>query len=150
MLQIIGQEKPTFIIHVFKKVFFFKAYKLGFFGPKIVWILPSFFIYGWWESNDTDCTADQILLAVGNYFSVNIFLTSDDTKPDDNGITLRQFRKDYEQLTNSTRHPGYFSAPDGYDALWVIARALNATLADLKNIGTVHLSSSFSIKTSFI
>ena len=43
---------------------------------------------------------------------------------------------DYNSITNHTKLPGYKFLLAGYDAVWVIARALNATMTDLQNTGT--------------
>ncbi|XP_041352639.1 gamma-aminobutyric acid type B receptor subunit 1-like [Gigantopelta aegis] len=115
--------------------FFCEAFKIRFSGPRIVWVMPSFYLINWWKINDTDCTGNEILSTVGDYLSVDPYIKSDFAYQDDNGITLKQFMDDYNVKTNNTIYPGALLALAGYDSVWVIARALNATLADLKNTG---------------
>ncbi|XP_041352646.1 gamma-aminobutyric acid type B receptor subunit 1-like isoform X2 [Gigantopelta aegis] len=112
-----------------------EAFKIGFSGPRIVWVMPSFLNANWWNINDTDCTGNEILSTIGDYLSVDPYINSNITYRDDNGITLKQFMDDYNVKTNNTLHPGSPFASAGYDSVWVIARALNATIADLKNSG---------------
>ena len=105
----------------------------------IVWVLPGFFRENWWNVNDTKCTSNEILWATGNYFTTDVFFETSGNERDDNGITQHQFMTDYRKKTNNKKLPGYKILLSGYDAVWVIARALNATIADLKNTGTdVH------------
>ena len=113
-----------------------QAYKTGFFGPKIVWLLPGDFTIGWWKKFDTSCTPRQILLAAGNYITVdNAYYGVNDDVPDDNGITRRQFLDEYHRRTDEYIFPGDLQATTTYDAVWTIARALNATISDLRNTG---------------
>ena len=124
------------ITNILLSIFFkSKAFKVKFSGPNIVWILPPFDTEVWWEVNDTDCTGDEILIAAGNFFVINVFLNANSTKPDDNGITWQQFMNDYRNRTDNKKLPGYNSLLTGYDAIWVIARALNTTMNDLNNTG---------------
>ncbi|XP_041351003.1 gamma-aminobutyric acid type B receptor subunit 2-like [Gigantopelta aegis] len=110
-----------------------EAFKIRFGGPRIVWLLPGFFKARWWDVNDTDCSGNEILSVLGNYFAVEVFSKPDLHEQDDNGLTLQQFMDDYNKKVNYTEPPGYEWAQTGYDTLWAIARALNATMADLEN-----------------
>ncbi|XP_041352643.1 gamma-aminobutyric acid type B receptor subunit 1-like isoform X2 [Gigantopelta aegis] len=113
---------------------FCEAFKIRFSGPKIVWVIPHL-EDNWWKVNDTDCTSNEILSAAGNYFSISTFFESFGTKQDDNGFTLQKFMSDYNTKTDYEMRPGHDMAQAAYDSVWVIARALNATMADLKNTG---------------
>ena len=95
--------------------------------------------------NDTDCTIDEILWAVGNYFVIRVYLQSVGNGKDDNGITRQQFMKDYNKKVDYKRLRGVNLMLAGYDAVWVIARALTATIVDLQSTGTEvwELSSMF-------
>ena len=125
-----------FYFLIFIYLFISKAYKLKFSGPKIVWLLPGFYKTQWWEGDDTDCSGDQILSVIGNYLTFdNVFFKTNDTELDGNDITLKEFMYDYNRKTNYKSLPGHLRASTGYDSIWAIARALNATMNDLKNTG---------------
>ncbi|XP_041352652.1 gamma-aminobutyric acid type B receptor subunit 1-like isoform X2 [Gigantopelta aegis] len=109
-----------------------EAFKIRFGGSKIVWLLPGYNKF-WWKKDDTDCSAAEILSVLGNSFSMYTYLQTDSKMQDDNDITQDQFTADYFQKVDDKKILGYDFAPTGYDALWAIARALNATMADLKN-----------------
>ncbi|XP_041352638.1 gamma-aminobutyric acid type B receptor subunit 1-like isoform X2 [Gigantopelta aegis] len=114
---------------------FCEAFKIRFSGPKIVWVLVDVFKDSWWKVNDTDCTYNEILSVVGNYFTVSDFYTAFDTETekDDNGITLQQLLIDFYKKTGNKTPPDPEWTQATYDAVWVIAHALNATMADLQN-----------------
>ena len=98
----------------------------------------AFFIEDWWQVNDTDCTSDQILLAVGDYLSIEQAVVKDENIRDDNGYTHKQFMQDFSEKMNNPNYkelPGYHLVPSSYDAVWVIAHSLNISLGDLKNSG---------------
>jgi hypothetical protein len=46
----------------FRLSLYSQAYKVGLYGPKIVWIFTGPFPQHWWrlELDDLDCTADQM------------------------------------------------------------------------------------------
>ena len=111
---------------------------MRFSGPKIVWVIPGFLKDNWWSGNDTDCTDNEILSSIGNYFVVNVLFKSG-SEPDDNGITLKQFMNDYKTKTENKTIAGSNFLLSSYDSVWVIARALNATIADLQNTGRLQM-----------
>lgn len=50
---------------------YFQCYKLGFYGPKYVWILIGWYGQGWWNDALTysTCTVDQILEVIEGHFA---------------------------------------------------------------------------------
>ena len=124
------------LIIIYVVVVFYKAYKIRFGGPKVVWLLPGFYNTYWWQGNDTDCTGEEIFSVLGNYLTIEVSVTSHLQGKDDNGITLKQFHDDFFKMTDNKELLGFPFALTGYDAVWVIAHALNATVGDLKKKGT--------------
>ena len=74
-------------------------------------------------------------MAAGNYLMVDLYIKNDYTEVDDNGMTLKEFWKEFHKRTDKLISYGEILALAGYDSLWVIARALTATITDLEKIG---------------
>lgn len=55
---------------------FFQAYKLGLYGPKIVWVFVGWYSYTFWKTNleDADCTENEMsAVAEGAFFTSPIY-----------------------------------------------------------------------------
>jgi len=63
---------------------YFQAYKIGYYGPKIVWLFMSFLSYRFWviELNDIGCTAEQMNAVAEGIFKI----THSDFKTTERGI----------------------------------------------------------------
>ncbi|XP_041356523.1 gamma-aminobutyric acid type B receptor subunit 2-like [Gigantopelta aegis] len=128
------------IVGVFNDVkareIFCTAFKIKFFGPKIVWILPNFSKWLWWNNVYKSCAPDDIRVDFSNYFEVAPrvnFLPS----RDDNGYTLEDFWVAYmkDNDNDNNRYMNLVWVFNIYKAIWTMARALNATIGDLRNKG---------------
>ncbi|CAG5114620.1 unnamed protein product [Candidula unifasciata] len=130
---------------------------------KLVWFLPYFYDRSWIysQSSQDNCSTEQILEVLGNYFSVG----SPSYLKDENYRTILNMSASefYQTYMNGNLYsnilgdiPEQFSslysqgaktnlfciqrAPEAYDAMWVIALALNNTLtAMIQNKSSVCL-----------
>ena len=52
-----------------------QAYRIGLYGPKIVWILPNWFSYDWWRPlGDVSCTLEEMVQATEGVFLMGSFV----------------------------------------------------------------------------
>ncbi|CAB3995815.1 gamma-aminobutyric acid type B receptor subunit 1-like [Paramuricea clavata] len=112
------------------------AYQNGFYGSHIVWILRGWYSKKWWTVNDTQCTIEEIKKVITNVFYVDhVDYASDDAEVF--GLTKSRFNEKYTELIrkkNSTIFKVNKYAPYGYDAVVMLARALNSTEESLRRM----------------
>ncbi|XP_052256428.1 gamma-aminobutyric acid type B receptor subunit 1-like [Dreissena polymorpha] len=136
-IEIISQE--VFIQDPVARLWNIKAYKLGMYGLKIVWIFPGWYAENFWQThqNDIGCTSEQMNAAVeGSFLTSAIFYNPIEERGIAN-ITSSEFQKRF------TSHPSYNQATSGYDIvsgqcydhIWLGAMALNCTVSALESMG---------------
>ncbi|XP_041350845.1 gamma-aminobutyric acid type B receptor subunit 1-like [Gigantopelta aegis] len=115
---------------------FCEAYKVGLYGPKIVWIINGWYDKNWWYAKeDTDCTVDQLSEAVEGYFTVDRLYLNPKKQLTVSGLTSQQYYAIYQNRTNYTDLSGAKMSPMAYDAAWAIGLALNDTMTKLAENG---------------
>ncbi|XP_052233278.1 gamma-aminobutyric acid type B receptor subunit 1-like [Dreissena polymorpha] len=136
-IDIISQE--VFIQDPFERLKNIKAYKLGMYGKKIVWIFPGWHSENFWQSrlDDIGCTAEQMNAAVeGSFLTSAIFYNPIEERGIAN-ITSFEFKSRF------STHPSYnpatrdydFVSGQCYDHIWLCALALNCTITALESMG---------------
>lgn len=116
------------------------AYKVGFYGPKIVWMFIGWYSPTFWQNDleNIDCTKEQMALVVeGAFMTGGLYKNPIDERGIAN-LTVSEFERRY------FNHPKYnpkWKNTDGnsaalcYDHIWAAALALNCTAQVLKEIG---------------
>ncbi|XP_048589159.1 gamma-aminobutyric acid type B receptor subunit 2 isoform X1 [Nematostella vectensis] len=122
---------------------FCQAFKSGLYGARYVWLLIGTYSYRWWAvpDNGVDCTVQEMQAAVAYSFIFNnqIFLGEDEqgnAKRAISGVTKAEYFKQYQsylQADNITTAPNITAY--AYDAVWVIAAALNQTIPVIQRMG---------------
>ncbi|XP_052245674.1 gamma-aminobutyric acid type B receptor subunit 1-like [Dreissena polymorpha] len=136
-IDIISQE--VFIQDPIERLKNIKAYKLGMYGKKIVWIFPGWHSENFWQSrlDDIGCTAEQMNAAAeGSFLTSAIFYNPIEERGIAN-ITSFEFK------SRLTTHPSYnpatrdydFVSGQCYDHIWLCALALNCTITALESMG---------------
>eukprot|EP00731_Ephydatia_muelleri_P036321 Em0235g2a len=120
------------------------AAKLGYKYPHYAWIIQHWYPDKWWIASPdevTNCTENELESFLGKALSIRIHPSPDEYFDiSDAGIFPQQFQTEYELRA---RQNGYIVSDAGgraYDAIWVLARALNHTMAMVKsgNINGTH------------
>ncbi|XP_053374078.1 gamma-aminobutyric acid type B receptor subunit 1-like [Mercenaria mercenaria] len=123
------------------------AFKVGLYGPKIVWIFTGWYSQNFWKEKleNIDCTEKEMVLAVeGAFLSRGVIRNPTDEKGIAN-ITANEFDDAYFS------HPEYnmdtnnfdFIAPQCYDTMWVAAAALDCTVQNMQKLGHQKTLDSF-------
>jgi len=64
-------------------LFFYQAYKIGFYGPKRVWFFMGYYSTLFWKNNlnNVDCTAAQMSAAIeGSLLIYNLVVSKDEQR----------------------------------------------------------------------
>ena len=122
-----------------------QAFKLGFYGPRIVWVLPNWIESNWVDSaqSTTSCSRDQILLTIENALFIGQTLYDADDIVDEVGISGRSasdLDDLYKTYFNDTNPLGSTFRLVTYDTIWAAAIGLNITLTKLQEAG-IHSGS---------
>ncbi|XP_041350736.1 gamma-aminobutyric acid type B receptor subunit 1-like [Gigantopelta aegis] len=115
---------------------FCEAYKIGLYGPQIVWFIPAWYKKDWWKIRypSVTCTEEQMREAVDGYFTVSRIHVNPKPEMTVSGYTPQKVEEMYWNQVNRSL-PYNDLGIIGYDAIWTAALALNKTVADLKNNG---------------
>ncbi|XP_052245676.1 gamma-aminobutyric acid type B receptor subunit 1-like [Dreissena polymorpha] len=115
------------------------AYKIGLYGPKIVWMFLGWFSETFWRANnaEVDCTVEQMDLAIEGAFLMRPIYNNPIEERGIANLTNLEF------MARFLRHPDYsassqaydFIAAQCYDTIWLCALALNCTIETLDAIG---------------
>ncbi|XP_078603230.1 gamma-aminobutyric acid type B receptor subunit 2-like [Branchiostoma floridae x Branchiostoma japonicum] len=101
---------------------FCKAFQLGMYGRKYVWILLGWYRTGWWLSgSETVCSAEQLSMATEGYFSVDTLDTVDKKRTLPSGVTVQEVYEDLSKLGLS-KSGGHVE--NSYDGVLAIALTL--------------------------
>ncbi|XP_046576507.1 gamma-aminobutyric acid type B receptor subunit 1-like [Haliotis rubra] len=116
---------------------FCHAYKVGLYGPKVVWVVNGWYETEWWKVDNPliDCTVEQLAEAVEGYWAVDRIYQNPRGEKALSGLTPKEFLDQYASRTTPDM-PGLRYGPMTYDTIWAICLALNGTLTDLKNNGS--------------
>ncbi|KAK2163462.1 hypothetical protein LSH36_79g07008 [Paralvinella palmiformis] len=106
---------------------FCQVYLQGAYGARYQWIIPGWYNNNWMDVNDTICTNYQIKEAAMFVISI-IDIKGDVTGMRTvSGMTYAEYEVRYFDWP-TLEHYGYNAYhPNGYDAVWAIALALNST-----------------------
>ncbi|XP_041354156.1 gamma-aminobutyric acid type B receptor subunit 1-like [Gigantopelta aegis] len=118
---------------------FCEAYKIGFYGPKIVWIISGWYESSWWQprsGESLDCTTEQMGRAAEGAVSMKRIHISPLNEKTIGGIVPRDFFSLLDKRTNSKKFIGHAFLPKTYDAVWALSLALNATMTNLTHSGS--------------
>ncbi|XP_077868126.1 gamma-aminobutyric acid type B receptor subunit 1-like, partial [Saccoglossus kowalevskii] len=112
---------------------FCEAYKIGLFGPKYVWLVPSRWLkQGWWLGTDedsVDCTVNELLAANNGMFGLDVNAWDISNEPTVSGMTSQQIKSVYEAEQQEVNLYGSLS----YDAIWSMALALDKSEERFQN-----------------
>ncbi|XP_014679855.1 PREDICTED: gamma-aminobutyric acid type B receptor subunit 1-like [Priapulus caudatus] len=117
---------------------FCEAYKLGFYGPKIQWILVGWYDDNWWDYQDPslyNCTLEQVFIAMDGYLATGAVFFNPLDEVSIAGITSRQYRQMFSDYTNGRILPGIRFAGWAFDCIWAAALSLNKTDGMLASLG---------------
>ncbi|EDV25867.1 uncharacterized protein TRIADDRAFT_55385 [Trichoplax adhaerens] len=124
------------------------AYKAGLYGNKYLWVLPGWYYNAWYEISDPKigCTTDQIYEVINHYLATYRSFNRYDNKTETiSGKTpwkvFQYFRSNSLVTHNHDHMKGYT-----YDAVWILAMALNKTDAELKKRNQSLLDFNYSDK----
>ncbi|XP_053374069.1 gamma-aminobutyric acid type B receptor subunit 1-like [Mercenaria mercenaria] len=118
--------------------FFSVAFKVGLYGPKIVWVFAGWYSTNFWRENldEVDCTKEEMEEAgEGAFFTGPVFKNPIEERGVAD-LTAKEFEERYYS------HPTYNAlykdtdivAHQCYDHIWIAALALNCSDARLKQI----------------
>ena len=70
IIVIYGMKPKGIDIPLMKLYLYVQAYKMGFYGPHIIWVLPGWYDTLWFERfpENHDCTTDQLLETIQDSF----------------------------------------------------------------------------------
>ncbi|XP_077998729.1 gamma-aminobutyric acid type B receptor subunit 1-like [Glandiceps talaboti] len=110
---------------------FCEAYKLGMYGPKYVWMIPSRWLkQGWWLANESvSCTLDELVLAIDGMIGMDVNTWDTSGQATVSGKTSTEIKLEYE--TKYSVSNGYGSL--SYDGIWSMALALNNSVQRFSN-----------------
>ena len=75
LVEYIVPDSGLFYKPHFNLFYFTQAYKIGLYGPKIVWIFYNWLTYDFWRPrNDVSCTADEMKEAIEGAFLMGSFV----------------------------------------------------------------------------
>ncbi|KAK3737859.1 hypothetical protein QZH41_015783, partial [Actinostola sp. cb2023] len=130
---------------------FCQAYRTGLYGPRYVWLLIGTYSHRWWAVRDKDlkCSRDEMRKAIAYSFIFNnqIFLGDDDqgnARRAISGVTREEYHHQYMaylRAQNISKAPNITAYT--YDAVWVIAAALNKSLSRIDAIKAMQGNFSF-------
>ncbi|XP_066286143.1 gamma-aminobutyric acid type B receptor subunit 2-like [Branchiostoma lanceolatum] len=101
---------------------FCKAFQLGMYGKKYVWILLGWYQTGWWlAGGDTGCSAEQLSMATEGYFTVDTLDTVDKNQTLPSGVTVQEV---HEELSRLEVSKGGGHVENAYDGVLAIALTL--------------------------
>ncbi|XP_041350832.1 gamma-aminobutyric acid type B receptor subunit 2-like [Gigantopelta aegis] len=125
---------------------FCEAYKIDFYGPRIVWILNGWYSQTWWNTSDSTitCTAQQILSVINGYIAVDRLWVNSKPEVTVSGYTPQEIQTVY--LNHSAANMVSAGLQQGlmaYDALWAAALAINRTITDLQDLGGTKTIANF-------
>ncbi|KAH3692853.1 hypothetical protein DPMN_194607 [Dreissena polymorpha] len=130
------------------------AYKVGLFGPKIVWVFVGWFSTNFWFVRDPliDCTPEQMALAAEGAFlsSATYYNPVDETGV--GGLTASEYLNRWEIHPDHTPDldPFKFVLGQSYDHIWMAALALDCADKKLRSIGHPKTIGDFTYKDSDI
>ncbi|XP_053374068.1 gamma-aminobutyric acid type B receptor subunit 1-like [Mercenaria mercenaria] len=135
-ITILSQE--IFINDPQNRIHNLKAFKVGLYGPKIVWVFAGWYSTNFWRENldEVDCTREEMEEAgEGAFFTGPIFKNPIEEKGVAD-LTAKEFEERY--YSHPTYNPIYkdtdIVAHQCYDHIWIAALALNCSDARLKQI----------------
>ena len=114
-----------------------QAYKVGLYGPKIVWFLLGWYSDNWWKEKtaSVECTVEEIEIAIDGYFSIDDVIINPKGDVTISGYTPQEIHEMYLNWTNHEELPALKLGLKGYDGIWAAALALNKTASDLEQKG---------------
>ncbi|KAM7363585.1 gamma-aminobutyric acid type B receptor subunit 2 isoform 1-T1 [Cochliomyia hominivorax] len=107
--------------HFARKVFC-EAYKLEMFGRAYQWLIMATYSGEWWNTTlDTDCTVEEISMALDGTIMVDLLPLSTSGDITIAGITADEYLSEYDSLRGNeySRFHGYT-----YDGIWAAALAI--------------------------
>ncbi|ELU02555.1 hypothetical protein CAPTEDRAFT_109334 [Capitella teleta] len=115
-----------------------EAYRLGYYGPRIVWFFPSWYDVLWADSAPqfSNCTRDEILTAINHSIYVGQMMYNPSQEIGISGRTAESFDETFLEYTNGTWPIGSSFRLLTYDSTWHAALALNRTLTKLIEKGS--------------
>ncbi|ELT90201.1 hypothetical protein CAPTEDRAFT_205658 [Capitella teleta] len=114
------------------------AYRAGFYGSKILWIMNSWIENNWVTegASKTKCTAEQLLMTLGNALYVGQMLFNPAKGVDVFGRNQSSLDKEFFGFFNNTEPEGSTFRILTYDSMIVAGLALNCTLTKLIESGS--------------
>ncbi|XP_045213752.2 gamma-aminobutyric acid type B receptor subunit 1-like isoform X2 [Mercenaria mercenaria] len=118
------------------------AYKVGLFGPKIVWVFVGWYSSTFWKVrlDNLECTEEEMSMAAEGAFITGPVYSNPVEERGIANLTAREFAERYYN------HPAYtteakkydFYAYQCYDHIWVAAMALDCANHRLKEMGNAR------------
>ncbi|ELU15902.1 hypothetical protein CAPTEDRAFT_22430, partial [Capitella teleta] len=107
---------------------FCEAYKMGFYGPHVVWFMINWFAPDWMFNDRTvSCTPEQLLEATSTSFYDGMLFVNPSSTPSASGKSGEDLEKEYSDLFNGSLPYGDYHRLQTYDSILAIAMALNET-----------------------
>ncbi|XP_070575709.1 uncharacterized protein [Ptychodera flava] len=103
------------------------------------WFVPSWFSPNWWDTDyfnsaahspreSVPCTTAEMAVAIQGLMTFSTTNLQDENKEVIGGVTRREFYDKYHEIVESQGIPPSSYAPYAYDAVWVMAVALDRLL----------------------
>ncbi|XP_052793391.1 gamma-aminobutyric acid type B receptor subunit 1-like [Mya arenaria] len=130
---IITQE--IFVHDPMSRVENLKAYKVGLYGAKIVWVFAGWYSSTFWlvKQNDIDCTQEQMALVADGAFLTSAVNFNPREEKGIHGMTVSEFLDRYYNDTGYNTDLDMYKSVVGqsYDHIWIAALALHCTDTEL-------------------
>ncbi|KAH3769086.1 hypothetical protein DPMN_170333, partial [Dreissena polymorpha] len=130
------------------------AYKVGLFGPKIVWVFVGWFSERFWLISDPliGCTPEQMAQAAEGAFLTSAVPFNPVDEIGVGGMTVSRFLSRWEVHPEHTPDMDSFKSSMGqaYDHIWMSALALDCADKKLRSIGHLKTIGDFTYKDSDI
>eukprot|EP00731_Ephydatia_muelleri_P020698 Em0013g425a len=115
-----------------------EAFRKNFMYPKYVWIMRDSFIDNWWtaavDKGDVNCTDQELEMFLDKAISFRGYPSPENyTSITDAGITAQKFQDEYEYRALQMNYEASDAGGRAYDAVWILAAALNRTMAMVKS-----------------
>ncbi|XP_077867202.1 gamma-aminobutyric acid type B receptor subunit 2-like [Saccoglossus kowalevskii] len=140
-LDILKEEDARIIVvHSYEdhaRALFCEAYRQGMYGATYAWLIPGWYSDDWWKTEDShiNCTLDEMKKVLESVIETVQDSKGPDNVTNINGETYAEYEERYLNILSS--RPEYkWVIPHmwhglGYDAVWSMALALNASIDEV-------------------
>nr|XP_006819246.1 PREDICTED: gamma-aminobutyric acid type B receptor subunit 1-like [Saccoglossus kowalevskii] len=140
------EDARIIVVHSYEdhaRALFCEAYRQGMYGATYAWLIPGWYSDDWWKTEDShiNCTLDEMKKVLESVIETVQDSKGPDNVTNINGETYAEYEERYLNILSS--RPEYkWVIPHmwhglGYDAVWSMALALNASIDEVALGGRV-------------